>query len=144
MYVYLTEVNKKAEPRTVDLIVINSKDDSKGLSLETNEDGTRLTIAGENNNHEFQIDAYPPLNFFQARDTLSFVATSMGKVVESDNEDDFLIIDVRLTDEYFEKIKVPNSENIQNLIQISISNENTVPASDEFDPVMPHGMFRGR
>ena len=143
MYVYLTEVNKKAEPRTVGLKVINSSHDSKGLSLDTNFKGeTWLTIAEEKNNNEFQIEAFPPRNFFQAQDTVSFVATSMGKVEKS--EDEFLIIDVRLTAEYFEKVEVPNSENIQNLIQISVSNENTVPASDEFDPVMPHGMFRGR
>ena len=74
---------------------------------------------------------------------LSFVATSEGKVEES--EDKFLIFDVRLTSEYLEKVTLSESANIQNLLQIAISNENTVPSSDEsIDPIMPNASLRGR
>ena len=132
----MTEVNKQAEARTVGLKVINSRHDSKGLSLETNDkDEKWLTIGAEMNNHEFLIEAYPPRNFFQAQDTMSFVATGMGKVEES-GDTEFLIIDVRLTADHLETI--PSSENIRNLLQIAISNENTVPSYEPFDPIMPN------
>ena len=74
-----------------------------------------LTIAGDKNyHHEFQIEANPPRNFYQAQDTLSYVATSVGKVEDSGEE--FLITHVRLTAEYFEKFSFSYSENILNLL----------------------------
>lgn len=121
--------------------VINLSHDASNLSLEKNDkDETWLEIAGDKNNHEIKIEAYPEHNFFQAQDKLSFVATSVGKVEKS--KDEFLIIDVRLTAEHLET--VPYSENIRNLLQIAISNENTVPLTEIFDQIMPTASLRGR
>ena len=56
-----------------------------------------------------------------------------------------MVFDVRFTASYFQVVNVPNSENIQNLLQIAITNENTVASEeDPVDKTKPNGRFRGR
>ena len=65
-------------------------------------------------------------------------------VKEKYEEDDILSFDVRFTSEYFETVDLPNSANIKNLLQIAITNENTVGILDLRGGISPHALYGGR
>ena len=70
---------------------------------------------------------------------MSFVAVSEVK-----EPNHILSFDVRFTSEYFETVDMPNSANIKNLLQIAITNENTVNICEKTGGIRPHALYGGR